>query len=187
MTRISTEIKSKTSLPLGINVLRNDAISALAIANAVDAQFIRTNVHIGITTSEQGWLAGNAHEVLRYRKNLESEVMIWADVAVKHSYPIVNISLKDQIQDAVERALADGVIISGERTGGELEIDDLMQARKSCNESGVPLIIGSGIDSNNICDMMEMADCAIVGTILRNGQIFNPVDEKIAKKLVNMK
>ena len=187
MTRIAREIKNTTSLPMGINVLRNDAISAIAIANAVDAQFIRTNVHVGVTTSEQGWLFGNAHEVLRYRNKLKSKTMIWADVAVKHSYPFVNISLADQIQDAVERALADAIIISGNRTGEALALDVLKQAGDCCEKAGVPLIIGSGIDLNNIAEFMQFADCAIVGTVLRNGEISNPVDAKIAKKLVKLK
>src|SRR5881397_1372117 len=44
LTMPGYEVKTQFALPLGINVLRNDAASALAIATAVGAQFVRVNV-----------------------------------------------------------------------------------------------------------------------------------------------
>ncbi len=40
MTRIATEVKRQVELPLGLNVLRNDARAAIAIASATDAEFV---------------------------------------------------------------------------------------------------------------------------------------------------
>ncbi|WP_339911767.1 BtpA/SgcQ family protein, partial [Symmachiella dynata] len=47
MAALAMEVRRKSNLPLGINVLRNDGRSALAIAHAVGAQFIRVNVLCG--------------------------------------------------------------------------------------------------------------------------------------------
>src|SRR5881396_1049984 len=47
MTALSGEVRRRFDQPLGINVLRNDAESALAIAAAVRASFIRVNIHTG--------------------------------------------------------------------------------------------------------------------------------------------
>src|SRR6478672_3986471 len=48
MTAIVAEVKRAVpKLPLGINVLRNDGLSALSIAHAVCADYIRVNVLCG--------------------------------------------------------------------------------------------------------------------------------------------
>src|SRR5262249_61780994 len=54
MTALGVEVKRQFDLPLGINVLRNDPESALAIAAAIPAEFIRINVHIGARLTDQG-------------------------------------------------------------------------------------------------------------------------------------
>ena len=47
MTALAMEIRAKFGIPLGINMLRNDGQSALAVAVACDAAFIRVNVCVG--------------------------------------------------------------------------------------------------------------------------------------------
>src|SRR5262245_32883244 len=64
MTRIIAEIRRQVQLPLGVNVLRNDAISALAVAVACDCQFIRVNVLSWAMLADQGLIEGKAAEIL---------------------------------------------------------------------------------------------------------------------------
>lgn len=184
MTRIVAEIQQQTLLPLGVNVLRNDAISAIAIANSTCAQFIRTNVFNGVTTSEQGWLTGQAHHIVRYRKQLGSNVLIFADVAVKHSYPIIEINLENQIVDAVQRSMADAIIISGNRTGQEPDVEFVEKAHKICSHLNVPLLVGSGVNFDNVKCLLKFADAAIVGTSLKKNNVSGPIDIILAKKKV---
>jgi uncharacterized protein len=184
MTRIITEIQHQTSLPIGVNVLRNDAISALAIAKAVDAKFIRTNVHIGVTTSEQGWLTGRAHNVARYNKQLCNDVAVFADVAVKHSYPFVTINIKNQIVDAVERSMADAIIVSGDRTGKGPEFVQVEEAKKTCSDLNVPLLVGSGVNFDNVKELLKIADGAIIGSALKLKNVTNPIDFQLAQRMV---
>ena len=54
MTLIVDRIMNLVVLPVGINVLRNDARSALAIAHCVKAQFIRVNVLTGVMVDRHG-------------------------------------------------------------------------------------------------------------------------------------
>ncbi len=58
---------------LGINVLRNDGLSAIGIAHAVGAAFVRVNVLCGARVTDQGVIEGQAHEILRLRRNLGAE------------------------------------------------------------------------------------------------------------------
>ena len=44
MTRVIAEVVREISIPHGVNVLRNDARAALAIASATAAAFIRINI-----------------------------------------------------------------------------------------------------------------------------------------------
>jgi membrane complex biogenesis BtpA family protein len=93
LTAVACEIKRQHSCPLGINVLRNDGEAALAIATAIEASFIRVNVHAGVIVSEQGVIQGVAHLTLRLRSSLRSNVLIFADVAVKHAAPLADRGL----------------------------------------------------------------------------------------------
>src|ERR1041385_6591999 len=79
MTAIAVGVRRAFDLPLGINVLRNDAESAIALAFASGAQFIRVNIHSGARVTDQGLIEGMAHETLRYRKLLGVNVKIFAD------------------------------------------------------------------------------------------------------------
>ena len=88
MTLIVDRIKNLVVVPVGINLLRNDSLGAMAIASTINAQFIRVNVLTGIMATDQGLIEGNAHELLRYRRELGADVAILADVLVKHARPL---------------------------------------------------------------------------------------------------
>jgi membrane complex biogenesis BtpA family protein len=175
MTLIVDRIKNLVVLPIGLNVLRNDAHSALAIATCVNAQFIRVNVLTGVMATDQGIIEGQAHELLRYRRELGSEVKILADVLVKHARPLGTPNLTTAVQDTIERGLADGVILSGWATGSPPSFEDLELAVAAAK--GTPVFIGSGADLDNIGRLLPAADGVIVASSLkRHGKITEPVD-----------
>jgi len=175
MTLIVERLMNLVTLPLGINVLRNDAQSALAIATCVHAQFIRVNVLTGIMATDQGLIEGQAHQLLRYRRELGSEVKILADVLVKHARPLGSPNLTTAVQETIERGLADGVILSGWATGSPPSLEDLELASAAAN--GTPVFIGSGANWENISTLMQAADGVIVSSSLkRRGRIEQPID-----------
>jgi membrane complex biogenesis BtpA family protein len=175
MTALGVEVKRQFNRPLGINVLRNDAESALAIAAAVSAEFIRVNVHVAARITDQGLLEGTAHRTLRYRKLLGSNTRIFADVDVKHSAPVAARDLRVEAEELVGRGCADAVIVTGSATGAETSMEDLKIAKSAVGSAYV--IAGSGIDARNIAATLRVADGAIVGTSLkRDGITVNPVD-----------
>lgn len=175
MTVITERLMNLVSLPIGINVLRNDARSAMAIASCVKAEFIRVNVLTGVMATDQGLIEGKAHELLRYRRELGSDVKILADVLVKHARPLGSPNLTVAVQDTIERGLADGVILSGWATGSPPSIEDLELAKAAANET--PVFIGSGASWENISTLMQAADGVIVSSSLkRHGRRDQPVD-----------
>ncbi len=175
MTLIVARLMNMISLPLGINVLRNDAQSAIAIATCVRAQFIRVNVLTGIMATDQGLIEGEAHELLRYRRELGSDVKILADVLVKHAQPLGSPNLTTAVQETIERGLADGIILSGCATGTPPSLEDLELA--SVAAKNTPVFIGSGANWENISTLMTAADGVIVSSSLkRRGMIEQPID-----------
>ncbi|WP_331711679.1 photosystem I biogenesis protein BtpA [Phormidesmis priestleyi] len=175
MTVVIQKLMHMVTLPIGINVLRNDAQSAFAIAACVQAQFIRVNVWTGIMATDQGMIEGRAHELLRYRRELGCDVKVFADVLVKHARPLGSPNLTMAVQDTIERGLADAVILSGWATGNPPSLEDLELASAAAN--GTPVLIGSGADWENIPKLMTAADGVIVSSSLkRQGKRENSID-----------
>lgn len=175
MTLIVDRLKGMVMLPMGINVLRNDARSAMAIATCTQVEFIRVNVLTGVMATDQGLIEGKAHELLRYRRELGSNVAILADVLVKHARPLGTPNLTTAVQDTIQRGLADGVILSGWSTGSPPTQEDLELASAAAGET--PVFIGSGANWENIPQLMQAADGVIVSSSLkRQGKISETID-----------
>ncbi|NJO79100.1 MAG: BtpA/SgcQ family protein [Cyanobacteria bacterium RM1_2_2] len=175
MSLVVQRLMHLVTLPVGINVLRNDARSAMAIATCVQAHFIRVNVLTGVMATDQGLIEGQAHQLLRYRRELGSDVKILADVLVKHARPLGAPNLTTAVQETIERGLADGVILSGWATGSPPSLEDLELASAAAN--GTPVFIGSGANWDNIPQLIQAADGVIVSSSLkRRGQVEQPID-----------
>lgn len=175
MSLIVQRLQQLVPVPIGINVLRNDAHSAMAIATCVGAKFIRVNVLTGVMATDQGLIEGRAHELLRYRRELGSDVQILADVLVKHARPLGSPNLTTAVQETIERGLADGIILSGWATGSPPSLEDLELAKAASGET--PVFIGSGASWENIGKLIQSADGVIVASSLkRKGDINQPID-----------
>lgn len=72
MTVVAVRVSENVDIPVGVNMLRNDAKAALAIAYVINGKFTRVNVHIGVYATDQGVIEGKAHETLILRKILKS-------------------------------------------------------------------------------------------------------------------
>ena len=169
---------------VGVNVLRNDAASALGIAAASDADFIRVNVHTGAMYTDQGLVEGRAAETVRMRAAIAPECRILADVHVKHATPVAGERLEDAARDAVHRGRADGLIVSGTATGSAPNKERVEEVREAVGPD-VPILIGSGFSLDTARSLLAFADGAIVGTAAkRDGRVENAVDAARVKALV---
>lgn len=165
MTRIAAALRrALPHLPLGINVLRNDAASALAVAAAVGAAFVRVNVLAGAAVTDQGVIEGRAAELMRLRARLCPDVGVLADVRVKHAAPLAPRGLAEEAADLRLRAGADALIVSGAATGAVADPAELAVLRASL--PACPLLVGSGTTAANLA-AFAAADGAIVGSSLK--------------------
>lgn len=169
---VCREVVRASPVPVGVAVLRNDAEAAVAIAAATNAAFVRVNVHVGAVLAAQGVVQGKAHNTLRLRANLKSDVAIFADAGVKHSNPWVYANLAEEIRDVSPHAEA--IIVSGVLTGVETDMADLVAAKRVTVK---PVLIGSGVTPANIAKVFQLADGFIVGSFFKvDGVPANGVD-----------
>lgn len=164
MTRVIVEVRREVPLPFGVNVLRNDGLSALAIAAATGAAFVRVNVLTGAMVTDQGIIEGDAYAILRKRAALAPHVLLFADHLVKHATPLGDVDAVQAAKDLRHRGLADAIIISGAETGAAADPSRLTMLRQTLEDA--PLLLGSGLTEANAHFFAE-ADGAIVGTSLK--------------------
>lgn len=156
--------QTPSDFSVGVNVLRNDAKAALAVASVSGADFIRVNVHTGVMVTDQGLIEGRARETLLYRKQLGSSSGIAADVLVKHASPLGSPDPVQLAQDTYHRGGADVLITTGSGTGQPVDALGFARLRDACD--GIPFWIGSGLNLDNVSALAPMCDGAIVGTVL---------------------
>jgi membrane complex biogenesis BtpA family protein len=177
MAAAGRAIRQAVKLPIGFNVLRNDARAALALCAVCGGAFIRVNVHTGAMLTDQGLIEGNAYETLRYRQRVCPQVQIFADVHVKHAVPLGNWTIEDAARDTVERGLADALIVSGAGTGLAADVADVERVLRTAPAAKV--LLGSGVTVANVRDFLPVADGFIVGSSLKlGGKLSNNVDPK---------
>lgn len=182
LSGVSREVVNNFDGPVGINALRNDAEAAMAVAVASGAKFIRVNVHTGAAVTDQGIIEGRAYETLRLRKNLQSNVLIFADVHVKHASPLGSRNIELETIENTERGLANAIITTGEATGAETRAETVQMVKQNTH---LPVLIGSGTTTDNIHKLHLLADGFIVGSFFKKeGKAGNTIDADRVKRFM---
>ena len=177
-------VRRETGLPIGVNVLANAALHALAVASAGGACFIRVNQWANAYVANEGLIEGAAARALRYRRNLAAaDVRIFADAHVKHgAHAIVQDRPIAELVRDVEFFSADAVIATGNRTGHAADLDYIRAIRVAAT---LPTLVGSGVTPDNVLDILSIVDGVIVASALKvGGEWWNPVDPARTKTFV---
>jgi membrane complex biogenesis BtpA family protein len=184
LTAACLEVRAAVAVPIGITCVANGIIPALAVAKAVGARWIRANQWVNAYVANEGLLNGPAPAALRYRAAIGAkDVRIFADVHVKFGAHAITAdrSVAEQATDA-EWFDADVLIATGARTGSPTQVGEVEQVRAGTN---LPVIIGSGLDPEQVPSLFRVADGAIIGQWLkRDGHWWNPVDPHRVARLM---
>lgn len=181
---VAVDRLSHLGVPVGVNVLRNDAIAALGIAAATGASFIRVNVLTGTMYTDQGPIIGRAAEVQRARARLAPDVEVWADVMVKHAVAPAGLEPAQAALDTVERGMADAVVVSGPGTGAKVDLEQAGAIARAVPDE-IRVVIGSGASVENLERLLSVADSVIVGSAIKaDGRAENRPDPLRAKAFV---
>jgi len=185
MAIIAYEVKAKTDLPVGIQILAGANKEAIAVAHSAGLDFIRAEGFVFAHVADEGIIESNAGELLRYRKQIGADdVLVLTDIKKKHSSHSItsDVSIVETAK-AAEFFLSDGLIVTGTSTGAEADTEELSQVRGNTN---LPILIGSGITYDNIDNYFNLADAFIIGSHFKvDGNWINKVDETRVKKFMN--
>lgn len=185
MANITKEVVGHTKMKVGVNMLRNACEEALSIAHVSGAHFIRCNVMIGAYATDQGIIEGCAAKLMRLKKSLNSEVLVFGDVHVKHAYPIFNVAIEYAAQDLAERGGADAVIVSGPRSPVPPSFERVKKVKDAITK---PVMVGSGINLANVKQFYDRSDGILLGEpdFKVKGVWGGPSDERAYAKAVRL-
>jgi membrane complex biogenesis BtpA family protein len=183
MSVVGAEVRRAVDLPLGIQVLAGANSSALAVALACGASFVRAEGFVFAHIADEGLIESCAGPLLRYRRAIGADhIRVFGDVKKKHSAHAITADV-----DIVETAKAaeffsvDGVIVSGIATGHPADPGEVAAVADAVS---VPTLVGSGITAENI-GAFSNADAFIVGSsIKRDGLWSSPIDVERTRMLV---
>ena len=182
---ITDRIVREVGVPVGVNVLANAPIPAIAVATAAGADFIRVNQWANAYVANEGFVEGRAGEALRYRNALRSEhIKVFADSHVKHgSHAIVADRTVAELTRDLAFFDADAVIATGQRTGNSATFEEIDEVGSATN---LPLLVGSGVTADNIARILARVDGVIVASSLkRDGDWWNEVELTRVRALVD--
>ena len=184
MAVIGAEVRRAVALPLGVQVLAGANSSALAVALACGAGFVRVEGFVFAHVADEGLIEASAGALLRYRRAIGADhIRVFADVKKKHSAHAITADIDvAETAKAAEFFLVDGVIVTGVATGQPAEPDEVNSVGRAVS---VPTIVGSGITSENLPHYAE-ANAFIVGSSIKQDGLWSkPIDPDRARALVS--
>jgi uncharacterized protein len=176
MTLIGSEVKAQCGLPVGIQILAGANLEAMAVAHAAGLDFIRAEGYAYAHVADEGLIQSSAAGLLRYRRMIGAEkVQVWTDVKKKHSAHAITADVSlGETAETVEFMGAECVIVTGSATGKSPMIADVLEAKSHCN---LPVVLGSGINKQNVKEFYNHADGFIVGSFFKvDGHWANAID-----------
>ena len=188
MTAATVAVLDAVDVPVGIQVLAGANKSALAIAHATGSHFIRVEGFAFASIADEGIMdVADAGPLLRERRHIDADdIAILADIQKKHSSHAltIDLSIGDHARGA-DFMGADGVIVTGNHTGHAVDVAQLREVRGATE---LPLLVGSGVTPENIKEIFQFADTAIIGSSIKQGGIWaNSIDENRCQELISRK
>jgi membrane complex biogenesis BtpA family protein len=156
------------------------------VAHAANLDFIRAEGFAFAHVADEGLIQSSAAALLRYRRMIGADrVQVWADVKKKHSSHAITADISlGATAEAVDFMRGDAVIVSGSVTGDAPKIADVLEAKAHCR---LPVLLGSGVDADNIADFYQAADGFIIGSYFKaDGHWANPVEAERVRRLMTL-
>jgi hypothetical protein len=171
--------KQNSNLVFGINILRNPYL-AFEFADRYGAKFIQFDT---IQTSKTETLNPGKFNERKYAelRTKYPNISVFGGVRFKY-IPSTGKSLEEDIWDGV--AKCDAIVTTGEGTGIETPTQKLRDFREILGT--FPLIVGAGVNDENILEQMKIVDGAIIGSYLKDYNTKAIIQEERVRKLVNL-
>lgn len=165
IARVTSEITRVTDVPVGLNLLENDATAMLAVASATGADFVRVKIYVGGMMTPFGVELGQAHTAIKMRNQLgAANVAIFADVHDRTGTPIATGGFEEDVEFAVRLGMADGLVITGKSYAETLDL--IGRVRRKYPQ--IAILAGGGVTAHNFAEVVVDASGAIVSTSMKD-------------------
>ncbi len=166
MAQVASVVKKETGLTCGIQILAAANKEALAVALSANLDFIRVEGFVFGHVADEGIIESCAGELLRYRKIIGADnISIFTDIKKKHSSHAITADVDiAETAHAAEFFMSDGLIITGPSTGTITDVAEIESVKKSCK---CPVLVGSGVNIDNIESYVKSCDGMIVGSYFK--------------------
>lgn len=187
MTWVVSRIIKDIKVPFGFNVLNNDYKVAFGLAERFGAAFVELDVFVDRVRSKfVDNLEAKAHPFVIDPKPNEimscATVSLWSFVQPKH---YVMLDKGKTIEESTHQAIDAGAaaVIVTKATGVSPTLELVKKVKSAAGL--IPVGVGSGLNEQNVQELLQVADFAIVGTYFKmNGMIDNSVDVNRVKKIL---
>lgn len=172
MSSIGATVRAATSIPLGVVAGHNDGASAVAVAHAIGARFVRVKVLTGVSVGPAGFIEGCGVATAEMKRLLGSEIEVWADVHEATSVPLTGTRLW-AATEAVKFGAADALVVTSD--GGVHEAVEWIAELRAGLPSAIPMIIGGRVTAATMPRAVSGADGAIIGNAVKDGDRISPL------------
>ena len=177
------ELRRSITVPFGVNYLW-DPVASVALGVASGARFVR-EIFTGVYDSDMGLWVPNAAGALQLRTDTRrADMKVLYNINAEFASPVGTRTLAQRAKSAVFASLADIVLVSGPMTGEAVEVSNLREARDAI--PGTPVFANTGVNIDNVADILSIGDGAIVGTHFKvGGDTWSPVDGDRVKRFMD--
>jgi membrane complex biogenesis BtpA family protein len=177
------ELRRSITVPFGVNYLW-DPVASVALGVASGARFVR-EIFTGVYDSDMGLWVPNAAGALQLRADTRrADMKVLYNINAEFASPVGTRTLAQRAKSAVFASLADVVLVSGPMTGEAVEVSNLREARDAI--PGTPVFANTGVNIDNVADILSIGDGAIVGTHFKvGGDTWSPVDGDRVKRFMD--
>jgi len=177
------ELKRSITVPFGVNYLW-DPVASIALGVASGARFVR-EIFTGVYDSDMGLWVPDAAGALQLRTNTRrNDIKVMYNINAEFASPVGSRTLAQRAKSAVFASLADIVLVSGPMTGEAVEVSNLKEAKEAVPDT--PLFANTGVNIDNVADILSIGDGAIVGTHFKvGGDTWSPVDGDRVKRFMD--
>jgi membrane complex biogenesis BtpA family protein len=169
MSMLGTLLRQAIQTPLGVNILANGAESALAVAHAIGADFVRIKVYVGAVIGIGGVIQGAAQRAQDFLRRIgPARIEIAADVYDRTSRPLVELPIEEAAVQASFHGRAQALVVTG------ASVDDSLARlrRVKAAVSDKPVYAGGGTTAANVDQFLAVCDGVIVGNAVKSGPAF---------------
>ena len=184
MTSVINTVMNEVNAPFGANYLWDPAAS-IAIAVATGAKFFR-EIFTGVYASDMGLWVPDCANALRLRHNIGGDhVKAFFNINAEFSTSLDTRPIELRAKSAVFSSMADAILISGPITGYAVNTSNLRVVKEHLPE--LPVFANTGVNCDNVNEILSIADGCIVGTHFKLGGItWNSIDEDRVKRFMDL-